>query len=295
MSAERSGDSSALRKSLSGLRLMRQTFTLRARDTVTLGPDEMKGDKWRGWLGQALAASHNKELYRSFFGREEKAPPRPYVLRPALDSMSFYAPGESFVVDMIFIGAAIDSFGDIIGLFENSGELGIGTYKGRFEVLRGSYEHIDTNHLINAESETDEVVLEMLTPLKLKIEKKLYYNETPFEVFIKLLIKRLVNLNNIYGNVGTTEREEIKQAMQYLIGKTADVKPRSHTDWAEFQRYSSRQQGWQKMGGQMGLLAAKGDLSLLYPFLKLGEIVGVGSDTTIGFGRYKVLEVFSKG
>ena len=44
-----------------------------------------------------------------------------------------------------------------------------------------------------------------------------------------------------------------------------------------------------KIGGQLGIIKYYGDLSQFYPFLKIGEIVGVGQHTTSGFGRYSLI------
>ncbi len=68
------------------------------------------------------------------------------------------------------------------------------------------------------------------------------------------------------------------------------IESQKHTGWMDYNRFSSRTKEYQKIGGQLGVIKLNGDLSSFYPYLKFGELIGVGYHTTSGFGRYKVIK-----
>jgi len=43
-----------------------------------------------------------------------------------------------------------------------------------------------------------------------------------------------------------------------------------------------------KLGGVVGDVLYRGELTGLYPYLKAGEVLSIGKGIAFGFGRYKV-------
>ena len=66
---------------------------------------------------------------------------------------------------------------------------------------------------------------------------------------------------------------------------------RSEVRWVDWERYSSRQQTTMKFGGIIGEAIYEGDLELLLPLLKVGEVVHVGRHCVFGNGRYEMEEL----
>ncbi|MEW6418389.1 MAG: CRISPR system precrRNA processing endoribonuclease RAMP protein Cas6 [Nitrospirota bacterium] len=295
----------SLEESLSSFGVMTLKFTLKAIDKIHLGPDEKKGDVWRGGFGEALrslACFYRWEptdcincdktqncFYYSYFEIDK---PHPYVIAPALDSKKVYNAEEEFALEIILIGQAIQYADKFVKTIEELGRRGIGRKRGRFyikDVEAGNA--IPFEEISNKEpAPTGTYLIELLTPVKIKEEKGgIYYNNLSFQTFLKLLIKRIINLNNLYCNGMSFDKEKVENEKQHLFSLAESIETKVHTEWKDFKRFSTRQQKSIKIGGQVGLIEIKGDLTPFYPYLKIGEFIGVGQNTTSGFGRYKIV------
>ncbi|MBI4650835.1 CRISPR system precrRNA processing endoribonuclease RAMP protein Cas6 [Candidatus Desantisbacteria bacterium] len=298
-------DTSIIDKSLSEFNMLNLKFILTPQDKIILGADEKKGDMWRGAFGEVFrnkacfyrweqteCSSCDKKLNCFYFAYFEIDKPHPYVISPLLDSKVAYSHKEEFSVEIILIGEAIEHYEKFVKVIEEAGKIGIGKYRGRFRIKEIQAEppkkFIDL--LTGYEHFNEELLIKLITPLKLKDEQKgLCYNQISFETLFKLLIKRIINLNNLYCNGKDFDKEKIENEKHVLIENAKSIKTESDTKWKDFNRFSSRQNISMKIGGQSGTIKLSGDLNSFYPYLKLGEIIGVGQNTTSGFGRYKIL------
>ncbi len=292
-------------KSLSGFSMRKLRFNLKTMEAIHLGPDEKKGDIWRGGFGEALrrlacfyrweptdCISCDKTMNCFYYVYFESCIPHPYVIRPSIDLKRVYAKGDVIHLDIILIGNAIEHVDKFIKTMEELGRIGIGANRGRFRIKEVDIgEPINLNDFLCTDIQPiEELVIEFLTPLKLKEgEKGIIYDKVPFETFFKLLIKRVINLNNLYCNGGNYDKKEIEREKQALLRKAKKIEDKSFTTWKDYKRFSSRQNKSMKIGGQIGMMELKGEIKPFYPFLRLGEIIGVGLNTTSGFGRYRLL------
>jgi CRISPR/Cas system endoribonuclease Cas6 (RAMP superfamily) len=87
------------------------------------------------------------------------------------------------------------------------------------------------------------------------------------------------------------DRDKIETESRRLQSLAESIKTDSYTEWKDYRRFSSRQNKSMKIGGLIGLIKLSGDLSPFYPYLKIGEVIGVGQHTTSGFGRYKLMSM----
>ncbi|VAX33713.1 hypothetical protein MNBD_NITROSPIRAE03-512 [hydrothermal vent metagenome] len=294
-----------LKESLSGFRALKVEFTLLPTDRIHLGPDEVKGDRWRGGFGEALrsmACLHRWEktdcsecnesadcFYHRYFFSDM---PHPYVMLPELDGRRVYDPGEVMVIEMVLIGEAAGHADKFVMTVEEVGKRGIGGRRGRFRVKSVvAKDLIDDSGFFKEESlNAGGCVIELLTPLKIKEGASgLNYRNLSFETFFRLLIKRIINLNNLYCNGRGFDKERIEPEKQDLFRLAREIEAKTYTEWRDFKRFSSRQHKSLKIGGQLGIIMYNGDTGPFYPYLKLGEIVGVGQHTTSGFGRYRLI------
>ncbi len=297
-------EASYLKESLSVFSALKVEFTLFPLETIHLGPDEVKGDRWRGCFGEALrrraCAFRWKEidcnkcdvrgdcLYHGYFFIDR---PHPYVMLPELDGKRVYNTGERMLLEMVLIGAAAEHVDKFVMTVEEMGRMGIGGGRGRFRVNSVVAEDsIDASGFFEEEPLTvDHCTIELLTPLKIKEGiKGLNYSNLSFETFFRLLIKRIINLNNLYCNGRGFNKERIEPEKQNLFTLAGEIETKTYTEWRDFNRFSSRQHKSLKIGGQIGIIRYNGEIGRFYPYLKMGEVLGVGQHTTSGFGRYRI-------
>ena len=65
-----------------------------------------------------------------------------------------------------------------------------------------------------------------------------------------------------------------------------EIKTEAQFSWTDFKRFSKRQNTYMQIGGAMGRMSISGNLSSIYPLLKLGEYIHIGKNTAFGLGRY---------
>lgn len=290
---------------LSGFKTMCLKFTLKGLERIHLGADEKKGDIWRGGFGEALrflacfyrweptdCINCDKTQICFYYIYFESDKPHPYIMHPALDSKEVYKKTEEINFNIVLIGEAIRHADKFIKTMDELGRRGIGAKRGRFFIKNVSRDKIVTfeNFLNYRLDPVETILIELLTPLKIKEEGVgIYYNDLSFKTFFKILIKRIINLNNLYCNGMSFDKEEVEFEKEHLLEMAESVEAKTYTEWKDYRRFSSRQKKQMKIGGQIGVIELKGELQLFYPYLKLGEIIGVGQNTTSGFGRYKIL------
>ncbi|MBI4687721.1 MAG: CRISPR system precrRNA processing endoribonuclease RAMP protein Cas6 [Nitrospirae bacterium] len=296
-----------LKQFLTGFSILNIEFILTPRSKINFGIDEMKGDRWRGALGRALKKQAceksindncihcglNKGCF--FFQCFEADITHPYVIRPELDSKKVYEVDDEIRLSLILIGETIQHTYNVyrfVNAIEYIGRGGIGQGRGKFNikdlVAKPSF---DFTEILNSKvNHAEGLIIELLTPLKIKeTGKGIHYSNLSFETFFKLLLKRIINLNNIYCGGLELDRKTIKMESNQLQLLAKSIKTESYTGWKDYQRFSSRQNISMKIGGLIGLIKLSGDLSPFYPYLKIGEVIGVGQNTTSGFGRYKIM------
>lgn len=85
------------------------------------------------------------------------------------------------------------------------------------------------------------------------------------------------------GEPGLDHRQIIERARQVKVED-------SQLDWEDWERYSGRQKVRMKLGGFRGRIAFQGHWGGLLPLLRLGELIHVGTGSSFGLGRYRIVE-----
>lgn len=294
---------SYIKKSLEGFAVRSVLLTMQAQQDLYLGNPYLHGDRWRGGFGQALRdischkpissndcsqCSKKAECFYTYFFAIDI--PHPYIIVNDLSNAAEISDQETFKVIVRLFGFAISETDRVIQAFERLGRLGIGAKRGRFGLISAQTLDINFHKFFMHEMHTRTIVLQLETPLKLKQERKdLYYGNIDFQTFFRLLLKRIINLNNIYGRGKEFDKETIETEKQALINKAKGIHIRQATKWVDLMRYSSRQATRLKIGGVIGSLVFTGALEDFYDFLKIGEVIHAGLHTTSGFGRYRII------
>jgi hypothetical protein len=231
---------------------------------------------------------------------------RPFVIEPPQgDNRRVIPPGEQLDFTVVLIGRAIEHLPYFILAFKKLGKLGLGARRGKYMLQR-----VLARHPWNGEEETifdgvdvrvgddrwivhfpgvteraqalptDRLDVAFLTPTRLKHRGELMWEGPPFHVLVRRLLDRVSSL--AYFHCG--ERWEIdfrgwiERAKEIRIADAA-------TTWADWSRYSGRQDRRIKMGGLVGPVAYEGDLAPYRALLALGSLIHVGKGTVMGNGR----------
>lgn len=234
---------------------------------------------------------------------------RPFIIEPPRDRRELILPGERLNFGLTLIGHGMNLFPYFLAVFRELGWAGLGRTRGRYELLaidavspydgkvedvyRADQQQIRiTNLTLNSEAmtaqaaelSTDRVTLEFLTPTRLKHKGRQVFEGPPFQALIKALLGRTSSLS--YFHCG----QRFETDFRGLIDRAAGIKLTAcQTRWEDWERVSGRQKQHVKMGGLVGQITYKGDLSHYLPILVLGELIHAGQKTVFGNGQYRIV------
>lgn len=236
--------------------------------------------------------------------------PHPYVLEPPLDDQCVYRPGNFFTADLILVGKAIDYLPYFIFVMEEFGKNGIGKGRGRFfleKVENLSYpsdingkvifdarsklisREIITKNFLDITNENKgsiykTLTLNFLTPCRIIFRNKLTTpSDFNFLILMKNLLRRIYLLTYHCDSVMEIDYKRL------LIEAEKVVVEKNSLYWYDWERYSTRQDERMKLGGFKGMITFSGEISLFLSFIKLGEYLHLGKDTSFGLGKYVIV------
>lgn len=263
-----------------------------------------------GWLLREISPDAYSFLYEpQLLTPAVQGFPKPYVLSPPLDDLTYYQPGMPLTLDLTLIGDAIAYFPECFAAVSILGKRGLGKDRGQFRLVRVEQLQIPEPYLIYDEAEQvfsdpgkpltwDDITrdsqglrvnwvrIQCLTRLRIKKDNRLVGGSLPFDVLIGRLLTRIEFLGKMYHD------EEVLTSGQktYLIKKAKEVKIiEDRLVWKDWKRYSGRQKTWMKFGGLLGTITYEGDLSEFLPYLVLGQWIHVGGKSTFGLGAYRLM------
>ncbi len=241
-------------------------------------------------------------------GREKYVSiPHPYIIEPPLENRRVYLQGEKINFHLILIGKASQYLPYFIYTFDEAGKVGVGKGRGRFclKSVVTDVEEIyssDTNtvkkttdkmikiyddNLDKAYNEiTNKLKLKLITPVRIKHDRK-YIRDLPFYILIKTLLLRLDFLGYYHcdQDVPPLEvREKILKESEKIRIKSQEIR------WWDWERYSTRQLTRMKLGGIIGEIEYEGEIKSYTNFLRAGELLHIGKNTSFGLGKYVILE-----
>lgn len=223
--------------------------------------------------------------------------PHPFVLSPPIDSRTVVPRGSRLDVDVALMGAAQQWFPHFLFVFDTLGRRG--QYGGPYR-LDGVNSNVDGRLLYDGrarqivenppvlqhfrrECAPQRAHIDFLTPLRMRTGGE--YNGNPdFVAFAHGLLGRLHLLSAIYGG-GSPDRSWMRE----LLARADEVRT-VEREWRVFHwdRQSGRQGRRVSMDGVLGGMTVEGDLGTFEGVLRMGEVVHVGSGTSMGMGRYRV-------
>ena len=233
-----------------------------------------------------------------------KRPPHPYVFEPPFAAQVEYLPGEEFIFNLILIGHGIEYLPYFIFIFEELGKRGIGKSRGKYELTGVDNEEeeriyesgkLSDNFKVNSlqdiinecnfaeKGDHKQIKINFLTPIRIILGGELT-TKLDFHLFITNLLRRLSWLSIVHCDEG------LEFNHKYFISYTDGVTTKERNiKWYDWERYSSKQDTRMKLGGFMGNITFEGDLEEFLPFIKLGEYIHIGKQTSFGLGKYKIV------
>ena len=131
---------------------------------------------------------------------------------------------------------------------------------------------------IETKKYTPDLKIKLITPLRIKKSNHLEYDKIRVEHILRSIYQRA---KYIFDN------EEV-HSLDYKPTYTTSVKV---FDYKPLYRKSDRQKEQLVMAGVLGEMAVLGLDKRSYELLQIGEVLGVGKQTTFGMGKIKIEEV----
>ncbi len=285
------------------------------------------GSAWRGLFGHALrevaCVTGERDcrgclLYRSCvyayvfetpaspdgrFMRRADAVPHPFVLFPEFD-LRHLKPGDCTSLDLILAGSAIERLPYIVHAMATAGERGVGAGEGRYQLVGVSQaarlgadqwcEVFGDDGLRPLPADCpvppalpERVVMDFHSPLRLRYRGRMLSPEYfHFGGLIANLLRRYSMMS--YFHAG----QEVDLDFKGLVAQACEVDHRqADLRWYNWRRYSSRQSRAVSMGGVMGrVIYDANDIAPFWPLLWLGQWLHLGKGTSMGLGRYRVVQ-----
>lgn len=243
--------------------------------------------------------------------------PRPFVIKPPLETKETYLPGERLSFDMVLVGKIKDYLPYFIVTFRELSEAGLG--RNRAPVELASVDHVKPggtaapvytrdDNLVRPPAEAvswadlcglhgsndstslprsgagklTRITLRFLTPTSLRADGVIW-RRPAFGPLAKRLRDRINALSYFYCGAGLDI--DFKN-----FGEAADkiVVAADSTRWVESSRYSRRREVSHDLSGFVGEVTFEGDLEMFLPYLKLGEYLHVGKNAVFGNGWYEI-------
>ncbi len=237
--------------------------------------------------------------------------PRPFVIKPPLETKETYLPGERLSFDLVLVGKIKDYLPYFIVTFKELSQAGLGRNRSPVELVgveclgRGgvvlpvytsadnlvrppteaiSWADLCASHGSNNGSATvTRVTLRFLTPTLLKADG-VQARRPVFGPLAKRLRDRINALAYFYCGAGLEIDFKAFGDHAEKIQTVSDS-----TGWVESSRYSRRREVTHDLSGFVGEVSFEGDLGPFIPYLKLGEYVHVGKNAVFGNGWYQIV------
>ena len=238
---------------------------------------------------------------------------KPYILDPP--DTGLYLPDSLIKMDFIMVGQPIQFFPFVACAFsmihkfnywsgnhsEQQGKVRLENivdgladneedkvvFDGRLDRIVGPAQIYDfelvKNHVEMFYDYPSNIMLQIrfLSPFRYKHVNKLVV-PLDFKIFMARILDRIEQLS-IYSPLS---KPFDKNA---ILDAAAQVKTeKSSLHWYDWERYSSRQNSRMKFGGYLGDIVFSGNLIPFLPYIKIGEYLHVGKQTTFGLGKYRI-------
>ncbi|MGQ9842561.1 MAG: CRISPR system precrRNA processing endoribonuclease RAMP protein Cas6 [Spirochaetota bacterium] len=223
--------------------------------------------------------------------------PHPFTLTPLFDSPIKFKEGDTFDVRLVLFGNAIKYFPHSVHALTVLGIEGIGVKKGKFtiqaihqpysdiEIYDGAVIAVEKAVPLSIKEPADINALQIIfkTPCKIKQQGK-YLRHVDLKAIVKNIKRRIENISYFFGRSPVILDAD-------SIDYTRLITTANTVRWITNERYSKRRGERMVLSGFVGDATLTGNCTSVYPILKVGEAINIGSNTSFGYGAIVVEEV----
>jgi hypothetical protein len=239
--------------------------------------------------------------------------PRPFVIKPPLETKEIYLPGECLSFDLVLVGKINDYLPYFIVTFRELSQAGLG--RGRTPL-----ELVDVAH-VGADGALAPVYsngTNLVQPPKEEISWAALCDDTGSNngasrvrrVTLRFLTPTMLVAGGApvrrpaFGAIAKRLRDRINALAYFYCGKGLEIDFKAFGDeadkictvadssrWVDSARYSRRREVNHDLSGFVGDVTFEGELARFLPYLKLGEYLHVGKNTVFGNGWYRIAEI----
>ena len=273
--------------------------------------DEFIGAVLRSALGYSLKTISDPPSYRYLFetpptrslpGRRYSSVPHPFALRVPCQGQTWLTAGESLRFRLTLIGRGISYFSYFLEAFIQMGKRGIGLKRSRFTLIRVesiglhgerrlAYSGGDTSYSqrffrislndIQRQNHPKQILLSFLTPVRLKAMGKLVVPDRfTFEAYLRRSVERIRALGYFHHKSPWFDVDGS------LIERSREVQSENCLRWQDWEFHVNRRS--QKLGGLVGQVTLRGELSPFCQALEAAKWLNVGKNTSYGFGAVDI-------
>lgn len=255
--------------------------------------------------------------------------PRPFVIKPPLETKETYLHGEGLSFDLVLVGRIKDYLPYFIVTFKELSQAGLG--RGRTPVELVAVDHVNSD---GAQVPVYTKENNLVTPLNRAISwpdlcapyganngsidlpqdgsvnspQASAANVT--RVTLRFLTPTMLKADGAqarrpaFGPIAKRLRDRINALSYFYCGKGLDIDFKEFgeqaegiktvadsTRWVESSRYSRRREVTHDLSGFVGEVSFEGELDPFVPYLKLGEYLHVGKNAVFGNGWYEITEL----
>ena len=231
--------------------------------------------------------------------------PVPYVIESEFGKVRRFAAGDEVSVFLTLIGNANRGLPYVVRAWSEAGRRGIGPGRISLELVAIERQFDLAGSVTEAVMKEDQIVtvpkdqspklpelghgifsIELTSPLRLRLEGDLV---TPDRIsgyhLAVAAMRRISSLASVYGS---SSSDHDFSALKDCSGALSVIDPK--LGWVDYTRYSSRQKQLMKTGGIVGslMLSVPPEAVAVMPWLWLGQWVGIGKNTSMGLGQYRL-------
>lgn len=249
--------------------------------------------------------------------------PRPFIYEPS-DKNQTYKPGDILWFDLALIGSSVLYLPYVIFAVYQMGKIGFGRNRYPFELKlafcqqcpsdiepieqknatpNNSDNHHDWQLIYDGETQqilfnpqplllqqngppelpTDKIKLTFQTETRIVFGKALAM-EFSFRQLVFKMLRRVLELAYFYA-----PEQDVNWEFRDLLEAADNIAiTNSNIRWHDQTRYSNRQNRKHKLGGFVGDIILKGNLSPFWNLLKYSQVVHVGKGATFGLGKIEI-------
>jgi hypothetical protein len=225
--------------------------------------------------------------------------PNPFIIEPPLDGKRKYNPGDRLEFNITLIGNSTNYLPFIMISIENMLLKGLG-YKRHIFMLeqildyytkiriysKGKlyYENIKINIWFPSikDISLSEAAIKFITPFRFSTYGRIK-EDLDFVILIKNILRRLSILAVLYcGNESDIDYKKYLDKARNIATENSNLR------WHDWERFSNKQNTKIKMGGFVGDIVFKGNITPFISFMEIGNIIHIGKGCTMGMGKYEM-------